>query len=93
MPHTPAQKRELYLTRRTLWFADKSCVECGSEDRLELDHIDPVEKITHRVWQLGDFRRNAELAKCQPLCHKCHKKKSAKENQWRTKAGLPPRKW
>jgi len=63
--------------RRAEWFAGKVCAHCGSPDRLELDHIDPLVKISHSVWSWTKVRRDAELAKCQPLCHDCHKVKTA----------------
>lgn len=32
------------------------------------------------IWSLSAARREAELAKCQVLCHECHKRKSAGEH-------------
>lgn len=62
---------------RHLWFlANGPCKGCGSWDDLELDHIDPAEKTTHRVWSLRPEKRQAELTKCQALCHACHKAKT-----------------
>jgi hypothetical protein len=63
--------------RRAAWFADKSCLQCGSTERLELDHIDPSTKVSHSVWSWKLARRLVELAKCQPLCHDCHLAKTA----------------
>ena len=37
-------QREWLAARRTEWLADKSCAVCGSDDRLEIDHIDPATK-------------------------------------------------
>lgn len=31
-----------------------------------------TQKINHRVWSWAEARREAELAKCQILCHDCH---------------------
>lgn len=45
-------------------------------DNLEVDHIDPDQKISHKVWSWAKPRRDAELAKCQVLCNKCHKNKT-----------------
>lgn len=64
------------LNRRIEFFADKSCVTCDSTDRLELDHVNPAEKIDHRIWSWSQERREAEIAKCQVLCYTCHKAKS-----------------
>jgi hypothetical protein len=62
--------------RRAEWFMEKWCVQCGSIDDLELDHIDPVKKVSHNVWSWTKARQEVELAKCQVLCHDCHKIKT-----------------
>jgi 5-methylcytosine-specific restriction endonuclease McrA len=69
--------RQWVAKRRADYFADKACVKCGSKDRLELDHIDPAEKTHHAIWTWSEERRLAEIAKCQVLCYKCHKEKTA----------------
>lgn len=74
-------QREWVAERRKRFFADKSCVECGSTDRLELDHIDRTTKISNRIWSWREDRRLAEISKCQILCHDCHKEKSSLESQ------------
>jgi hypothetical protein len=68
--------------RRDEFFADKSCVQCGSLDRLELDHIDPAQKVDHKIWLWAKERREAEIVKCQVLCFDCHCKKTSAENTW-----------
>lgn len=58
------------------------CVWCGSQENLEFDHIVKVDKS----FSIGkcyskrfeDF--DAELRKCQLLCHSCHKKKNETDN-------------
>ena len=84
MPLTGERKREYdrewVRKRREQFFDGKSCVECGSIDRLELDHIDRATKVSHKIWSWSEARRNEELAKCQVLCHDCHLSKTAKEN-------------
>lgn len=67
--------------RRDAWFADKKCAWCGSTNNLQLDHIDPKSKVGHRVWYWSEERREAELAKCQPLCETCHIEKSREEQR------------
>lgn len=63
--------------RRDEWFSKNGpCKRCGSWDDLELDHIDPDQKLHHVVWSWSKERRDAELAKCQVLCHLCHKEKT-----------------
>ena len=69
-------KAEWRRSRRARWFADKSCVQCGSVDRLELDHIDPNTRITSALWDRSAAFREAELTKCQVLCRKCHRVKT-----------------
>ncbi len=62
--------------RRQIWLSKNGpCVKCGSNLRLEVDHINPLEKISHRVWSWREEKRLLELAKCQVLCHICHKDK------------------
>lgn len=64
-----------------LWLAKHGpCQNCGSSVALEVDHIDPSQKLSHRIWAWSDERREAELAKCQVLCRRCHKDKT-KRNQ------------
>jgi hypothetical protein len=52
------------------------CVKCGSMEYLQVDHIDPSQKVSHRIWTWSKERRAAELAKCQVLCLVCHKAKT-----------------
>lgn len=69
--------RRLWMRRRRAdYFDGKVCAHCGSDGPLELDHIDPELKVHHAIWSWRADRRNAELAKCQPLCTECHKTKT-----------------
>jgi hypothetical protein len=58
--------------RRAEWFKDKSCVKCGSEENLEIHHVDPATKVAHQVWTWAKERRDEELSKCEVLCSDCH---------------------
>jgi|SRR6516164_5497046 len=69
--------REWKAARRADWFKGKMCVNCSSAELLELDHIDPKQKVSHKIWSWSVQRREAELAKCQILCRVCHEKTSA----------------
>lgn len=60
---------------RAAFLADKSCARCGSTEDLELDHVNPADKVSHRIWTWSEKRRVAELAKCQVLCKPCHDRK------------------
>jgi 5-methylcytosine-specific restriction endonuclease McrA len=72
-------QRAWMADRRGAWMAGKACAACGSSEDLELDHIDPSGKVSARIWSWASERRNLELAKCQPLCHGCHKAKTRRE--------------
>lgn len=72
-----AYQRAWLAARKAAWIAEHGpCARCGSAKKLEVDHIDPSTKVSHSVWSWSKERREAELAKCQVLCGKCHKAKS-----------------
>lgn len=83
MAHTAESRERAWQKikkRKDDWFAENGpCAECGSSDRLELDHIEPEDKVSHRVWSWAEERLLAELAKCQVLCYDCHKKKTIRQ--------------
>ncbi len=68
--------------RRDMWLAEHGpCRKCGSDEELEIDHIDPKTKAINvdMLWRRHADVRNAELAKCQVLCRKCHRLKTNEE--------------
>lgn len=70
----------LMVEKRQIWLAENGpCAFCGSWDRLEVDHVDPAQKVEHKVWTWSKERRDAELAKCRTLCHDCHKSHSRQQ--------------
>lgn len=60
--------------QRALAYLGGECARCGSTERLEFDHIDRMTKAFtisanyNRRWEA----LQAELDKCQLLCHECH---------------------
>ena len=69
--------------RRDAWIAGQggTCSNCGSGDRLEVDHIDRGTKTmaASSIWSRAENVRAAELALCQVLCYGCHKAKTRSE--------------
>lgn len=80
-------QRQWIAKRRSDYMADKSCAKCGSTEGLEIDHIDPASKVDHKVWSWSAVRREAELLKCQVLCHAHHKEKTLAFDSPRTAHG------
>ena len=83
MGHTAETRKRAYekiKQCRNRWFqAHGPCVLCGSWEKLELDHIDPSTKVSHRVWSWSENRRAEELLKCQILCEACHMSKTREQ--------------
>lgn len=48
------------------------CFFCGSHDKIEIHHIDPEVKESHKIWSWSDDRIENELRKCVAMCHECH---------------------
>jgi len=70
-------QRDWMAKRRRTWLRENGpCSKCGSKRGLQVDHIDPLLKVSHNVWSWSSERRVEELAKCQVLCSSCHKKKT-----------------
>ena len=76
-------QRKWMARRRKEWLdANGPCVECGSEENLQVDHINPEDKVEHKVWSWAEGRRLAELAKCQVLCLPCHQAKTSANGEY-----------
>lgn len=74
-PHNIATRK--HRAKKKAWaieFLGGKCENCGSKDKLEFNHIDPVDKRFTIGSNLGRNKRilTAELLKCQLLCHDCH---------------------
>jgi hypothetical protein len=82
MPYVDPEKQKSYqrewmAKRRQEWLtANGPCIDCGSWENLQVDHVDSFQKVTHRVWSWNTLRREAELAKCVVRCQPCHAKKT-----------------
>lgn len=78
MPYKDAAAKRAYqrrwmAERRAAALAGKTCERCGDADGpFDFHHVDPAEKLTHKVWSLTPAKRDAELAKCIVLCRTCH---------------------
>lgn len=63
------------------------CVRCGATDvdNLEFDHIDETTKFANMsdIFRMRQELIDAELAKCQLLCHDCHMKKTYEDRHAR----------
>ena len=68
-----AYDRERAARLRREWLLANGPCRCGSWEDLEMHHKDPAQKVSHRIWNWSAERRAAELAKCEPLCKRCHK--------------------
>ncbi len=85
MPYKSVEQQREYqrqwkAERRARYLDGKTCVQCGSDQGLQFDHIDPNQKIDHRIWSWAIPRIEAELAKCQVLCQPCHRGKTNAQN-------------
>lgn len=50
------------------------CFFCGSHDDIQIHHLNPDEKESHRIWSWSDERIENELRKCIAICESCHTK-------------------
>lgn len=73
--------RKWTAKNRADYMVGKFCVHCGSTNSLEVDHVDPEQKVSHRIWSWSAARRTAELAKCQILCTDCHLTKTLEQRK------------
>lgn len=83
-----AYQREWVAARRESYMHDKSCLNCGSKDHLEIHHKDPSKKIGHRIWGWKAERRLAELEKCIVLCRGCHRQVHWEQVHYKPGAGI-----
>lgn len=94
MPYKdPATQREYQrqwmAARRAKWFEGKVCIDCNGTGDLELDHRNPAEKVSHRIWSWTWARIEAEAAKCDVRCRDCHLKKTIEHGDSATNLTVP----
>lgn len=51
-----------------------TCMFCGTAENIEMHHIDPKKKESHKIWSWSKERLLDELKQCVGMCHACHKK-------------------
>jgi hypothetical protein len=76
----------------------QGCIDCGYQDirAIDPDHRDAEAKVNHlsRLVTLcaSAARIQAELAKCDPRCARCHRQRTQvqRPNSWRQRDRLPP---
>ena len=74
--------------RQRIWdyLRNNPCVHCNESDPivLEFDHLDPKTKFKEisRMLDYSWDRIFDEINKCQVLCANCHRRKTAKEQNW-----------
>lgn len=96
MPYKDKDKQREYqrnclAARRLKWFTENGpCRHCGSNENLEVDHVNPNDKVSHRIWSWTESKRLEELKKCQVLCKNCHFEKTLEENKLRHKGVSRP---
>lgn len=72
-------KQRYHLKRKEfISLLGNECVQCGSTENLEIDHISPEHKSFDigNIWSYSKEKVLKELSKCQILCKSCHKEKS-----------------
>lgn len=72
-----AFQRERARRLRAEFFTGKCCAWCEATEALQLHHVDPAKKVSHKIWSWSKPRRHAEAAKCIVLCEPCHRRTHA----------------
>lgn len=90
--HVPEARKSFKARRKELLIdlLGGSCVNCGSTDKLEFDHVIPEDKSFSLAVKLENSFEELlpEVQKCQLLCEKCHMDKTISDRgQDRAKHG------
>ena len=70
-------QREWVAKRRAEFFADKTCIDCGTTEHLELDAATPPSRSTTTCGRWSTGRREAKLAKYDIRCCSCRRTRFA----------------
>ena len=76
------RNRRLHRRQKLIELLGGECVVCGTTEDLDIDHIDPNEKLFQLAgkWLDGPWEKiTAEAAKCQLLCKEHHLSKTREE--------------
>jgi 5-methylcytosine-specific restriction endonuclease McrA len=84
-----AYQRDWCRRKRLDALQGRSCEHCGTTTDLEFHHVDPSEKLTHRIWGWAPERLAKELLKCVVLCTDCHRAETAKQRRERAEERYP----
>jgi len=95
MGHNAESRKRAEEKRRALrdeWIANSGgCRVCGTYNKIHLHHKDPNQKVSHSIWTWGKEKREAEIAKCIPMCeehhHGLHRPRKAHGTSWSYQLG------
>lgn len=74
-------QRQWMQDKRAKYFEGKKCKKCESTLNLELHHLDPSKKESHRIWSWRQDKLEAEMSKCIILCRECHQLEHGKHQE------------
>lgn len=78
-----AYQARWYRERRERWIKEHGpCIDCSSWNNLQVDHVNPELKVSHRIWSWSNERRERELKKCVVRCAPCHQQKTNADNNY-----------
>lgn len=79
-----AADRKRRRRQRFIELLGGKCANCGSEQDLHFDHLDPSQK-THKISDIleaNDDFVGSEVQKCQLLCKPCHHTKTLEKEEY-----------
>jgi len=75
--------------RKDRFFFRKTCAYCRSDDKLELDSIQPYTWVNDAVWQLSDYELNKLfISDIQILCNPCLLRKKRLWKSYKKEGGM-----